>query len=244
MKQLLRLNSRFSGYLHDLIFANYCPSCGINVAYPNTMCHTCWSKITFITGNTCKSCGRPEHFGFAYHNYCNNICFKHRYTFSSIKASCIYSNSIKKVIHGFKYEDKTMYIDIIGKFLSHVLPYVSDIDAIIPVPLHKSRLRERGYNQSAIIAKHVSSILRKPCLFDCLIRKYNTPKQMSLSKKMRTSNIRGAFTVPKTKATSFSGLKILLVDDIITTGATIRECARIIKTYNALTVSALAIART
>lgn len=150
-----------------------------------------------------------------------------------------------RAIQRFKYSSETHLASALGGLLSSfaktILPHPEGF-VMVPVPLHKRRLRERGFNQSFLLAKVVSSELETP--LDCLtfIRKRDTKSQTGLRRKERKRNVANAFSV--TSAAIFKGKKVLLVDDVITTGHTLNECAKVLKKSGALEVLCLALART
>jgi len=150
-----------------------------------------------------------------------------------------------RAIQRFKYSSEIHLASPLGELLSRfaktALSHPEEF-LTVPVPLHRRRLRERGFNQSVLLAKAVSSGLeiRLDCL--TLIRKRDTRSQTGLGKKERRSNVANAFSV--TSADIFNGKKVLLVDDVITTGYTFNECAKVLKKSGALEVICLALART
>lgn len=148
-------------------------------------------------------------------------------------------------IQRFKYNSETHLASSLGgllsvfarTFLSHPKEFVA-----VPVPLHAHRLRERGFNQSLLLAKVVSSDLKTSLDYLSLIRKRDTRSQTGLGGKERRSNVANAFSV--TSAAIFKGKKVLLIDDVLTTGCTLNECARTLKKSGALEVLCFALART
>lgn len=149
----------------------------------------------------------------------------------------------KELIHRFKYGKKIPLGKRLGRRLGETINDDSIFlksDFLIPVPLHKSRYRERGFNQSEIIAEEISKATGLPFLKDMLKRKKNTKDQTNLSPQEREKNVRGAFVV--TEPEMINGKKIILVDDVITTGATLSECARMLKQAGAEKILGMTIA--
>lgn len=132
-----------------------------------------------------------------------------------------YEGVIKKAIKKLKFNKKKRLAPALAKIMTDNLPF-KDFDIIIPVPLHKTRSKGRGFNQSELLAKDISNLYKVPILTDILIRVKNTAPQFGLKKGQRHSNIKGAFAV--NDAFKITERKILLVDDILTTGATVNEC--------------------
>jgi ComF family protein len=161
-----------------------------------------------------------------------------------MRAPYVYAGPLMTAIHRFKYNSGTHLASPLGGLLSAfartLLPCPKEF-VTVPVPLHKHRLRERGFNQSLLLARVVSSELETS--LDCLslIRKRDTISQTGLGAKQRRSNVVNAFSV--TSASIFKDKQVLLVDDVITTGCTLNECARTLKKSGALEVVCLALAR-
>ncbi|MFW6147148.1 MAG: ComF family protein [Thermodesulfobacteriota bacterium] len=148
-------------------------------------------------------------------------------------------------IHRFKYSSETHLASSLGGLLaSFVKELLLDPKSFmtVPVPLHKHRLAERGFNQSLLLARTVSSILETPLDYRSLVRKKDTRSQTGLARKDRKKNIARAFSVISNSA--FKGKNVLLVDDVLTTGYTLNECAQTVKQSGALKVICLALART
>ncbi len=138
---------------------------------------------------------------------------------------------IQPLLHAMKYSKmKGVGVMLGGELGKKLAPqFKNEFDLILPVPLHKGKQRERTYNQSEFIARGVSEIFNVPVLNDCLTRTRFTGTQTKLNKAERKENVSGAFTVNQKSASAIRGKNIILVDDVITTGATILECARILK---------------
>jgi len=149
----------------------------------------------------------------------------------------------KELIHRFKYGKKIPLGKRLAQRLGETInsdPRFLKSDFLIPVPLHKSRYRERGFNQSEIVAEEISKIAGLPLLKNALIRKKNTKDQTNLSFQQREENVKGAFVV--TQPEIINGKRIVLVDDVITTGATLSECARTLKQAGAEKILGMTIA--
>ena len=208
------------------------------------MCHLCWNKVNFITGTTCYTCGRPILYTLET-RYCSAQCIARNSTVQKVFVGCFYDNTIAKVIHDFKYQDQTHYITILAKIVSHIVKRIDNpIDIIVPVPMHKSKLRKKGYNHAALLAKKASKFLNKACEFDILEKKRDTIRQANLSENERRINLTGAFSIHSEQIHKLKNKNILVVDDVITTGATIEECAKNLKMAGAKSIYALAIAKT
>jgi ComF family protein len=166
-------------------------------------------------------------------------------SYDSMRAPYLYAGPLMNAIQRLKYNSETHLASPLGGLLSRyartLLPHPEEF-VTVPVPLHKHRLRERGFNQGLLLAKVVASELGTPLDYLSLIRKRDTPSQTGLGRKQRRSNVANAFSV--TSAAIFKGTRVLLVDDVLTTGYTLNECARTLKKSGALKVICLALART
>jgi len=160
------------------------------------------------------------------------------------RAVACYDSVLLDAIHVFKYKGKITTGEVLGKMMAeHVYPgfKIPDYSLIVPVPLHRKRLRERGFNQAVILAREVSKRFSIPLDFMNLKRHVFTEPQVALGKGQRTANVKGAFTVKDAKR--IEGQKIILVDDVYTTGSTVRECAGVLMEHNAEEVAVLTLAR-
>jgi len=156
-----------------------------------------------------------------------------------------YSNLLKKSIKKFKFSNKPSYYRTFGKLLALKVqntPQLGDLDVIIPVPLHKNRQRQRGYNQAELIARYAAGQLGLKCENSVLIKTVETKAQSLLSKSQRLGNLEGSCTVKSPKCVE--GKSVLLVDDIVTTGSTINQCCKALKLAGAERIIAGVIATT
>jgi ComF family protein len=141
----------------------------------------------------------------------------------------------------FKYQGKVALADSLGTLLAQALPETCEVDQLIPVPLHPNRLRHREFNQSLLLADRIAPILRRPVSCRNLIRILDTDPQTTLSRSVRLHNLRQAFALRLPR--EVEGKRILLIDDVFTTGATANECARVLRGAGATDVAILALAR-
>jgi len=207
------------------------------------ICIECWGKIKKNVPPFCYRCGRRlDSRGFS-KTICPG-CIKKPLYFDRAFSPCVYEGPIKELIHEFKYNNKEYLGATLSKLMidfvhEYNLP-IDFVDYIIPVPLYKSRLREREFNQARILSDYVAREFNKPVLNDLLIRKRPTRTQTELEDSERFLNVNGSFTVAKDGA--LKNLSILLVDDVLTTGATSSEAARSLKDAGANIVFVLTLA--
>lgn len=219
-------------HFFDFIFPRICVSCKIKLNLnENVICNTCLNSIKIIPQDLLKlEFIKKSHNNF----YVDDL--QSLFLFEKDKA-------LQKILHSYKYENKIF----IGKYLGDLViynlePFIKnwDADLIIPVPLHKLKKAERGYNQSFYIAKQIAKKLNIDIDKKILKRNKYTLTQTKMNFMERKENVFNAFKVKK--GNKINGKKIILVDDVITTGATISECAKVLKQNGAKNVYALSIA--
>jgi len=226
-------------FLLDLFFPQFCFNCGLERKY---LCQDCQNILDISEYYYCL-CKRPQRLPGP--GKCKRCQSK---KLNGLYFALPYQNYlVKKLIHQFKYQpyikdlSKTLAVLIITHFkLSNNKPNFSGF-ILIPVPLEKRKLKLRGFNQAEEIAKELSIFLKIPLMNDVLIKIKETPPQVELSEKEREENIKGVFLVKNRE--KIAGQKILLIDDIYTTGSTMEECAKVLKEAGAKKVWGVAIAR-
>jgi ComF family protein len=230
--------------LADLVFPPQCMACG-TVLRENKLsfCQDCFSQIGFIYSPLCSLCGQPFSEPGVSDHMCG-ACLLAAPAFSVARALGQYERVLMDVIHRFKYGGKTSLGERLGKFMadfSYPSLAITDYSLIMPVPLHPRRLKQRGFNQAVILAREISRRFSVHLDFVSLQRIVFTEPQVGLGKDMRERNIRGAFRVAD--AGRIRDEKIILVDDVYTTGSTVKECARILMKSKAEKVAVLTLAR-
>ncbi len=209
---------------------------------PTGMTPVAWSKIRFLADEGCDMCARPFlgglHFG---RDALCSACAEKPFPFARARAACLYDEASRAFILGFKHGDRLDYAPMLVRWLERAgADLWPDADAIVPVPLHSSRLRRRRYNQAAELARPLSKHVDLDYLPDALIRTRATKTQAN-SPEARWENVRTAFA-PNPKA-RVAGKRIVLIDDVFTTGATLRACARVLVEAGAAQVTAVVLAR-
>ena len=223
-------------HLINILYPSPCPLCGgtADKFIYSPLCKYCWSQIRRYTGPSCRICAMP--FSSELSSICGQ-CLKQFPPFSKVINFGVYEGALAEAIYQLKFHGVRRISKPLTTLLSNIsLPVV---DGIVPVPLHIKSLRERGFNQSLLIARKLSRSLRLPLFMDILIKKKETPPQIGLSAKERISNVKNAFTVQG----NVKGQRILLVDDVMTTGATVRECSHALVNAGAREVIVATIAR-
>lgn len=218
------------------------PSTTENLSQPS-LCSTCWQQLSFITEPCCKACAAPLSFdGEGCHS-----CHGKEFTFDSARAAIVYNNAAKLLITRFKHSGQTGYAELFTPWMQTAMTNHTKLyDGIVLVPLHFWRLFKRGYNQAAVLAHGIclkqnnGSNMPAPILKNALKRARHTPSQGHRSAPDRVKNMKNALTADTTLV---AGKKLLLVDDVMTTGATLNECARVLKEAGAIRVDVLVLAR-
>lgn len=222
--------------LHFL-FPRTCGHCREDLGPGRTgpLCEPCSALLEWIAPLYCDRCGLPVESGA----HCRR-CAGRTFQCEKIRAALLLGPPIRSLVVQFKYGGRRRLAGTLGAWTAGALLASPDLapDALVPVPLHSSRLKSRGYNQSLLLAGEVGRACGVPVL-DCLERIRRTPPQVELSFSERTQNLRGAF-----RATGEAkGLRLLVVDDVGTTGSTLEECAAALKAVDAAWVGGLVLAR-
>lgn len=203
------------------------------------LCPACWQRTEVISGPVCGRCGCPSPSETA---VCDN-CAEKDYRFSGLRCLAPFGPDIQDLIHGLKYNGRAVVARVLGERLGRLLAeggFAEGLHLVHPVPLHPARRRERGYNQSLLIARSVSSSLGIPASGRLLARTRVTASQTGLDHDARSDNVRDAFRARKPE--QVAGRRILLVDDVITTGATCNACSEALLRAGALDVRVAALA--
>ncbi len=228
-------------FLLDLLFPKFCISCGKDGSY---LCQDCFSLIDILERQYCPFCSRPK---IVIDGKTCNFCSRSK-SLNGLYCAASYNNFIvKKLINQFKYEP---YIKELSKPLSSlIVAHLINLNKVenfqdyilAPIPLHKKKLKKRGFNQASEIAKELSKILKISFFDDILIKTKQTPAQMELKKEEREKNIKGIFLCQKPE--TIQRKKILLVDDVFTTGSTMEESALTLKKAGAKEIWGIVVAR-
>ena len=214
----------------DLVYPQHCLSCGAWVGRSNAghICGECASKVQLIGPEQCRRCGMPLGPYTAVRKECIH-CRGAVLRFKAVSAPCRYEGVVRELIHAFKYRKATFLAAAFGEMMIRDLAgadMVKEASAVVPVPLHRRKWAARGYNQAELLAERIVRHYGLPLLVGNLTRVRYTPSQTRLSRAQREENLRGAFAVRRPE--DLKGRKILLCDDVMTTGATGSECARVL----------------
>ena len=206
------------------------------------LCNECFKKIKFINSNYCVKCGIVLNYGGEHCYECLKSNRKKFYEY--LRSVCVYDGVIKDIIHLFKYSNKEYLYTFLGDLMVEYIKKEQNflnVDLIVPVPLHWYKKFQRSYNQSDLLTKYIAKKLNMKFELNNLYRKKFTKSQTKLNREKRIKNVRGVFDIKNPD--EFDKRKILLIDDVTTTGATLNECAWILKKAGASKIYGLTLAR-
>ena len=227
----------------DAILPPRCLSCGRPVEHVGALCPACWEGIDFVAPPFCACCGFPFTFDTGPDALCG-ICAREPQAFDRARFVMRYGDASKGLVLGFKHHDRTEGAPAFGEWLARAgRELIQDADLLAPVPLHRLRLFARRYNQAALLCHALADSNALPVVPDLLIRKRHTPPQGRLSAAARRRNVAGAFAVNPARLSKLDGRRVLLVDDVMTTGATVSACASVLRRNGAAAVDVLVLAR-
>lgn len=231
-------------FLFNFVLPPRCLMCGKEVSADGRLCSECFSRINFIVHPYCHRCGMPFDYSLTTDGnlFCPD-CLAHKSPFKMCRSAVVYDENSKKLILDFKFFDHLENKTLLANWLLLAGRDIFDegVDLIIPVPLHFSRLLKRKYNQSAVLCDVLSRLAHIPANYKALKKTRHTIPQVSCNGKQRLKNVKNAFEVVHPEM--IRNKRIVLIDDVFTTGSTLKECAKALKRAGAKSVYALTIAR-
>lgn len=227
--------------INSLMFPPVCVFCGVeHVGFDSHICKTCNKDISPVEDPICDRCGLPVAGTVNSQNQLCGKCSKNSPALDKTRFCVFYSRVIRRGILKFKFSNSLFLGEALSGFLVKAFEEnYSDagLDAIVPIPVHDDRLIQRGYNQSAILAKKLGKKVGLNVLTNCLAKSRNTTPQTQLKRKERLANIKGSFFVRNPLV--IKNKRLLILDDVFTTGSTVSEAASVLKSHGAQSVNAL-----
>jgi ComF family protein len=231
--------------LLDALLPPQCLTCDAVVADQGQLCAACFGMIGFITEPCCAACGAPfTHTAQAGPDHLCPTCTDTRPDWGRARGALRYDEHSRPILLGFKHGDRTEYATPLARMMARAgAALLREADLLVPVPLHRGRLIARRYNQSVLLARALGKLACRPMLPDGLRRIRATAMLGELSAEARAATVSGAFTVPPRRLAAITGRRILLIDDVLTSGATAAACTRALLAAGALRVDVLVAAR-
>ncbi len=230
-------------FLADLVFPPVCAGCGVRTGRNGGLCGDCWASLHFIEPPLCDVMGTPFSYDMG-KGIISAEAIAEPPPFSRLRSVVLYDDVARSLVHRLKYKDRTELGRLMAGWMTRAgKELIAEAEAIIPAPLHWRRRLARGYNQSAELGRAVAELSGKTYLPTALMRRKNTRPQVGLGAAARRDNLRGAFVVPDNAKPDIFGRRLLLIDDVYTTGATARAATAVLLRAGAQDVSVLTFAR-
>lgn len=226
-----------------ILFPDACLACGRHVARHGTLCARCWPDIAFIEQPLCDVSGVPFAHDFGRRMVSADV-LANPPLYDRARAACIHAGAARQLVTRLKYGDRTDLAPWMARFMARAgAELIDEADVIIPVPLHRGRLWRRRFNQAAELARALAATSDLPMAAGALTRQRRTRPQVGLTANQRQVNVRGVFKVPANQEIAVAGRQVLLIDDVLTTGATVEAAAKALKNAGAVSVMVLTFSR-
>ncbi|OLP53729.1 amidophosphoribosyltransferase [Rhizobium rhizosphaerae] len=227
----------------DLLFPPACLGCGRQMGVHGGACAACWGRLRLIERPFCPIYGTPFALDLG-PGILSPEAIAYPPVFDRLRSVAHHDGLARQLVHGLKYRDRTDLAPVMAEWMLRASDgEVARAEAIVAVPLHALRLASRRFNQSAELARAVARLSGKPFLADALRRSRRTRRQVGLGQRQRVENVRGAFTVTQEGRAEIFGRRLVLIDDVYTTGATVSAVTRALKKAGATEVTVLTFAR-
>jgi ComF family protein len=227
----------------DALLPPTCLACRLPIGGAAGLCPECWTRAGFIERPFCERLGTPFPADYG-GELISPAALAAPPAYARARAAARYSDVVRDLIHMLKYGDRMDLVQALGGWMARAgSELLADADALVPVPLHWWRLWQRRFNQSSALAHAVSKLGRVPVMDEVLVRARATQPQFGLPRELRAENVQGAFQVSKEKRGAVKGKKLVLIDDVLTTGATADACTKVLLRAGAVRVDVLVLAR-
>lgn len=231
--------------IFDILLPPCCPTCDAPVDQPGLMCAACFNKLTLLAEPFCRRCGVPfaSQTDAGPSRLCPG-CLAAPPVFERARAALCYDAGAERLILPLKYGDRTEFAAVLALHMARAgAELLRAADLMVPVPLHRRRLFARRYNQAALLARALTRRTGRPSVPDALVRRRATASLGQMSAAKRAAEVADAFAVRRSRAQHINSRRVLLIDDVLTSGATANACARALKAAGAASVDVLAAAR-
>ena len=228
--------------LVDLVYPPRCPACGEGIAAQDGLCAGCWGELVFPGEPACTRCQRPFGTAAAEGAICAP-CLADPPRHDGIAAGTLYNDASRKLVLAFKHGRRIALAPLLARLIAARLPQLDGEWLAVPVPLHRLRLWRRGFNQSALLAREIARLSGSDVLVDGLVRRKATPVLGGLGRKARARTLSGAIAANPRRVDQLKGAQLLLVDDVMTSGATSAACVSALKRAGAKKVVVACFAR-
>jgi ComF family protein len=226
-----------------MLFPPVCAGCRRQVSQPDSLCPHCWPQLRFLEKPWCQVMGTPFLHDMG-DGFLSAEAIANPPPFERARAAVSYSGVARRMVQGLKYSDKTDLAPWMARWMLRAgAELIADADVVVPVPLHWRRFLQRRFNQSAELARVVAALSGLPFAPMAVVRVKVTRQQVGLPRAEREDNVRAAFRVPPEQDIQVRGRRVLVVDDVYTTGATVCAVARALKRNGAVAVDVLTFAR-
>lgn len=229
--------------LVDLVYPPRCPLCGTAIAAQTGLCAACWSELRIPGDPSCASCQRPFGDMQAGNGAICAPCLASPPRHDGIAAGTLYGEGSRKLVLAFKHGRRIALAPMLARLIVARLPPLDGEWLVVPVPLHRWRLWSRGFNQAALLAREIARSTGAALQVDALIRTKRTPALGGLGRKARARTLAGAIAADPRRAGTLKGAQVILVDDVLTSGATSEACVRALKRAGAEKVVVACFAR-
>lgn len=235
--------ARVARLLIDALLPPLCLGCKVVVAEPGTLCPSCWSQVVFLAPPFCDRCGLPFEFDPGPGAECGQ-CLQTPPRYGRARSVFRYDDASKVMVLRFKHGDRIEAAPAFARWMVRAgADLLAEADVLVPVPLHRWRLVSRRYNQAALLAMGVARLSGVAAIPDLLERRRRTPPQGHLGHDARARNVAGAFAVHPGRGAALAGKRVVLIDDVLTSGATVSECVKVLVRGGAASVDVLTLGR-
>ncbi len=234
---------RVVGGLRDAVFPPGCAHCHVRTGRHGALCPSCWSELRLIERPFCEVLGTPFQRDPGA-GMVSAEAIANPPAFDRLRSVAVHDGIARDLVHALKYRDRTDLAPMMAGWMVRAGDEaLSSCDCVVSVPLHRSRLFSRMFNQSAELARHVARLSGRRFEPQALVRRKRTSQQVGLTANARELNVRGAFIVPEQLSPAVFGRRIVLIDDVYTTGSTVSSATRALKKAGAADVTVLTFAR-